>query len=117
MAVNLGFSRKILPILVSRVIFFFFLMCVFTVFLYATGTSQGFMDSSQAILLRIAACLGFSLAVGAVYGIVLDCVLFFSLKKIRFLGGAGLYLLMGSFGALTALGALFITTAAGGSGL
>jgi hypothetical protein len=117
MAADRVFFRRILPILVSRAVFFFFLMCFLTVFLYAIGTVQGFMDSTQIMLLKIAAPLGLFLAAGAVYGIVLDFILFFGLKKIRFLGGAGLYLVMGIFGAVTALGAFFITAAAGGNGL
>jgi hypothetical protein len=107
-------------------------MCLLTVFLYAIGTIQGFMDSTQMMLLRLAAALGFFLAAGSVYSLVMKFTLFFweetrrqdpasaprgersrrakVLRTVKTLGWGILYLVMGALGTVIALAALFIVT-------
>ncbi|MDR2619319.1 MAG: hypothetical protein LBC62_10655 [Treponema sp.] len=138
MAADQGFFRKIFPLFISRGVFFFLLMCLLTVFLYSIGTVQGFMDSTQMMLLRMAGTLGFFLAAGSVYSLVMEFVLVFwenrrqgpasgfrdgssrgakALRTVKALGWGILYLIMGAFGAVTALGALFIVTVSQGNAL
>jgi hypothetical protein len=117
MGVSLPKKKSILVILVKRTVFFFFTMCVFTVFLYCIGTIQGFMEITQQLLLRLTIILGFSLAVGAIYGILLDCWFVFHKKRRRFLGGIGGYIGMGLFGTLIAAAATFIVVISRGNGI
>jgi hypothetical protein len=109
-------KKPFIAILVKRAILFFFLLCVVTAFLYGIGTAQEFMDSTQLMLLRLSVVLGLSLAVGSVYGIALNFWLAFNDRKYRFFTGAGIYILLGIFGALMATLAAFIIVAAGGNG-
>jgi hypothetical protein len=108
-------DSKLFPSLVKRTVLFFFAMCLITIFLYITGTVQGFMDDTQLFLLRLGLGLGILLALSSFYGFVLDLVLFFRKKKIGFIFGAGLYAFLGILGALTAASAGFIISAAEGN--
>jgi hypothetical protein len=110
-----SFKHKFFTILATRVVVFFFLMCLITLFLYTIGTNQGFMDSTQITLLKIAAVLGLMLLAASLYGLALDLFLFFKNHWLRFLGGAGIYLVLGVFGFAAAAVALFIIAAAGGN--
>ncbi|MDR2759762.1 MAG: hypothetical protein LBB78_10335 [Spirochaetaceae bacterium] len=110
-------KKPILAILVKRTVFFFFTMCIFTVFLYGIGTIQGFMDTTQQIMLRLAIIMGFSLAVGSIYGILLDLWFIFLQGKYRFFWGIGGYIGMGVFGAVIAALATFIVAISGGNGV
>jgi hypothetical protein len=94
---------------------FFFMMGAITVLLYAAGTVQGFMDSTQLLLLRLAAAWGALLAAASGYGMVLDAVLFVRGRKLRSLGGFLVYLLLGVAGVAVMAAALFIITAAAGN--
>lgn len=104
----LHLREKILPILTSRTVIFFFVMCLLTVLLYAAGTAQGFVDSTQFALLRLGFVLGIFLAVTAICGFLIDLGRFLRLKKIRYILRAGGYLLLVLFGAFTVLAAMFI---------
>ncbi|MDR2631564.1 MAG: hypothetical protein LBC60_11645 [Spirochaetaceae bacterium] len=108
-------KKPILAILVKRTVFFFFTMCIFTVFLYGIGTIQGFMDTTQHVLLRLSIILGFSLAVGSIYGILLDLWFIFRQGKRRFFWGIGGYIGMGMLGAAIAALATFIVVVSGGN--
>jgi hypothetical protein len=110
-------KKSILVLLVKRTVFFFFTMCVFTVFLYGIGTIQEFMDTTQQIMLRLSIILGFSLAVGSIYGILLDLWVFFYERNRRFLWGIGGYIGMGLFGAAIAAVATFIVVVSRGNGI
>ena len=116
---NINFSRflqeKLLPILVNRVVIFFFLMCLFTLFLYIAGTVQGFIDSTQLFLLRLYVILGIFLSVTSVYGMVLSLARLLKHKKNRYLFRAGGYMLLAIFGVATVLAALFIITVSEGN--
>jgi len=108
-------KEKLLPILISRTVIFFFLMCLFTLFLYFAGTIQGFIDSTQLSLLRLYTILGIFLTVTSVYGMALDLSRLFKHKKTRYLFRAGGYMLLVIFGAATVLAATFIITVSGGN--
>jgi hypothetical protein len=108
-------KKAVIAILIKRAILFFFFLCALTVFLYGVGTAQEFMDRTQLLLLRLSIVFGLSLAVGSAYGIALNCWFAFHDRNYRFFTGAGLYLLLGLFGAAIAILAAFITVAAGGN--
>ena len=100
---------KLLSILVNRAVVFFFIMCVFTLFLYAIGTNQGFVDSTQLSLLKLYSVLAIFLAVMSIFGIIINVIRFLEQKKVRYLLRAGVYFLLALFGAATVLGAMFIS--------
>ena len=115
MKFSLYLKEKLLPTLVNRTVIFFFLMCLFTLFLYFAGTIQGFVDSTQLGLLKVAVVLGIFLTVTSVYSMIFVLMRLFKLKKVRYLLRAGVYMLVAIFGAATVLAALFITTVSGGN--
>jgi hypothetical protein len=108
-------NKPVIAILVKRAILFFFFLCALTVFLYGIGTAQEFMDRTQLMLLRLSVVFGLSLAVCSVYGIALNCYLVFYKRAYRFFTGAGIYIVLGLFGAAIATLAAFIIVAAGGN--
>jgi nitrate/nitrite transporter NarK len=110
-------KKPIIAILVKRTVFFFFILCFLTVFLYGIGTAQEFMDISQIFLLRMAVFLGFFQAVGSLYGLILDLWFVLHDRKYRFLTGAVLYGILGVLGILVAAAGTFIDVAAGGNGV
>ena len=101
-------KEKVLPILASRAVIFFFIMCLLTIFLYAAGTAQGFIDSTQFALIRLYVVLGIFLTVTSGCGMFLNLGRLFSYKKIRYLARAGGYIVLVIFGTLTVLAAMFI---------
>jgi len=101
-------KEKLLPIMANRTVIFFFVMCLLTIFLYAAGTIQGFIDSTQFALIRLYVVLGIFLTVCSGCGMFLNLGLLFRFKKTRYLLGAGLYILLVIFGAATVLLAMFI---------
>ena len=109
-------KENFLPVLVSRTVIFFFLMCLLTLFLYAVGTIQGFIDSTQLSLLRLYGVLGIFLTVTSVYGTILFLRRFFTIKKKRYLFRAGGYLFLTIFGVATVLTVMFIVTVSAGNG-
>ena len=109
-------KEKLLPVLVSRSVIFFLFMCIFTLFIYAIGTSQNFDDSTQLKLLNLYAVLGFFLTTTSISGMVLNLLRFFRMKKPRYLLRAGTYLLLVIFGVATVLGVLVIVTISRGNG-
>ena len=110
-------KEKLLPILVSRTVIFFFLMCIITIFLYLAGTIQGFIDSTQLFLLRLYTVLGIFLSVVSIVGMILNLQRLFRTKKTRYLLRAGVYILMVLFGAATVLAVMFIITVSEGTGV
>ncbi|MDR1597034.1 MAG: hypothetical protein LBR99_04945 [Treponema sp.] len=109
-------KKPFIAILVKRAVLFFFFLCVLVVYLYSIGTVQEFMDRTQLLLLRLSVIFGLSLGVGSIYGIILNVWVGFHNKKYRGLGGIGIYLVFGIFGAAIATLAAFIMVAAGGNG-
>jgi hypothetical protein len=108
-------KKPIIVILVRRAVLFFFFLCVLVVYFYGIGTAQEFMDRTQLLLLRLSVILGLSLAISSLYGTVLNVWLIVHKRKYRFLGAAGLYLVLGIFGIAIATLAAFIMVAAGGN--
>jgi hypothetical protein len=108
-------KKPIIIILVKRAVLFFFFLCALTAFLYGIGTAQEFMDRTQLLLLRLSVVFGLSLGVGSIYGIALNFWLGFQGRKFRFFGEAGLYTILGIFGAVIATLAALIIVAAGGN--
>ncbi|WP_010255534.1 hypothetical protein [Treponema primitia] len=108
-------KKPFIAILVKRAVLFFFLLSLLVVYLYGIGTAQEFMDRTQLLLLRLSVILGLSLAVSSIYGIILNVWIIVHDRKYRLLGGAGLYIALGIFGAVIATLAAFIIVAAGGN--
>jgi hypothetical protein len=106
---------KFLAVTAARVTVFFLLMGMLTVFLYAVGTVQGFMDSTQLLLLRLVVFWGALLGVSSFYGLVLKIVAFAGGRELRSLGGVLVYLVLGIIGLAALTAALFIITAAAGN--
>jgi len=101
------FSRlskdKLLYILVNRTVIFFFIMCLLTLSLYAAGTHQGFVDSTQLFLLRLYENLAIFLMVTSFCGIVLDIQRGTRTKRKRYFFRAGGYLILVVFSIFTVL--------------
>ena len=118
--VSMDFSRlpkeKLLYILVNRTVIFLFVMCLLTLSLYAAGTIQGFIDSTQLFLLKLYEGLGIFLMVTSFCGIVLDIERCFKVKKKRYLLRAGGYLLLVIFSIVTVLAVMAIIALSRGSG-
>ena len=111
------FSNDKLPyMLVNRSVIFLFSCCLLTLFLYAAGTVQTFMDSTQLFLLALYEVLGLLLFLGSAWGIVFDLYRFFKEKKQRYLLRAGGYLLLAAFSIVTVLMVMAITAFSGGMG-
>ena len=108
-------KEKLLPILVNRTVIFFFLACLLTLFLYAAGTVQGFIDSTQLYLLRLYTVLGVFLTAVSILGTILNIGRFFRVKKARYLIRAGVYVFLVIFGIATVLLAVFIVALSGGN--
>ena len=100
-------QRPLLVILIRRAVCFFLCICALAMLLYVVGNFQGFMDSTQAILLRISTAMGIFLVLCCIYGILLDVWMLFH-KEFVYAGGIPLYLVLGVFGAVMAAVAQFI---------
>lgn len=92
-------KEKLLYILVNRTVIFFFLMCLLTLFLYAAGTSQVFIDSTQLALLKLCESLGIFLMVTSACGMALDVGRFIKTRRKRYALRAGGYALLVIFAA------------------
>ena len=84
-------------------------------FLYAAGTVQGFIDSTQLSLLRLYVFLGIFLSAASVWGMILELRRLFKAKTLRFLFQAVIYLFFVFFGSATVFAAMFIITISGGN--
>jgi hypothetical protein len=91
-------------------------MCLLTLVLYAAGTVQGFIDSTQLYLLRVYTVLGIFLTITSIGGIILDLGRFVRIKKARYLLRAGGYAFLVIFGAVTVTAVIFIIVLSAGSG-
>jgi hypothetical protein len=110
------FKEKLLFILVNRTVILFFIICLLTLFLYAIGTIQDFIDSTQLFLLKLYETFGIFLFVTSLFGMVLDLGRLIKMKKIRYLLRSGGYLLLVIFSVVTVLAVMTIITLSGGSG-
>jgi hypothetical protein len=109
-------KKPVIAILVKRTVLFFFFLSALTVFLYAIGTAQEFMDRTQLLLLHMAVILGLCLAMDSLFGVILNLWFFVHNRKPQFFRSAGIYLITGAFGAVMAMAAAFIIVASGGNG-
>jgi len=94
--------KPLIVLLVKRTVLFLSVVCALIIFLYAIGTVQEFLDSTQIGLLRAASSLGLLVAAGAAYGCVLDVWAAVALRNRRFLLGSGAYLLTAALGLAAA---------------
>lgn len=108
-------KEKLLPILVNRTSIFLIIMCLLTLFLYLTGTIQGFADTTQFVFLRLYAVLAIFLTTTSICGIVINFLRFKREKKARYFLRAGLYFLLVVFCAVTVLAVLFVFVLAKGT--
>ena len=108
-------KERLLPIMVNRAAIFFFVMSILTMFLYAIGTNQGFVDSTQFGLLRLYAILAIFLTTTSICGLALNLLRFSVHKKIRFILRAGSYLFFIFFGTITVLAVMVIFTVSAGA--
>ena len=108
-------KAKLLPILISRTVIFFFVLCLLTLFLYAAGTVQGFIDSTQLTLLSVYVVLGIFLTIASIGGVIVNLGRYFKNRKVRYIFRAGGYMLLMIFGVITVLAVLFIITVASGN--
>jgi hypothetical protein len=108
-------QKPLIALLIKRTVIFFFGLCVLSLFLYGVGTTQGFMDKTQFLLLRLIIVLGIFQGVGSVYGIICDIWLFCTQRLVSYLGGIGAYMLIGLCGIGIAAFAAFIVVVTRGN--
>jgi hypothetical protein len=92
-------------------------MCLLTLFLYAAGTIQEFIDSTQLALLNLYSTLGILLIISSIAAATLNFIRFAKTKKKRYVFRAGAYLLIIIFGGLSVFAVAAIIAVSGGSGV
>jgi hypothetical protein len=108
-------QRPLVGLLVKRGTLFLALICALAVFLYAVGTMQGFMDSTQLFLLRLASFCALFLIPLCILGAAMDIPAAFRRPAaLRYLGGAFAYILLGAASAALAAAVSFILILVGG---
>lgn len=108
-------QRPLVGLLIKRGSLFLTLVCALAVFLYVVGTRQGFMDSTQLILLRLASLCAIFLIPLCLIGAAMDIPAAFRRPVcLRYLAGAFAYLLLGAVSAALAAGVSFILVLVGG---
>ena len=110
-----GLKDRILPVLINRATVFFVSMSVLTLFLYAIGTMQGFVDSTQFALLRFYSILAVFLITTAIFGLVLNVMRYIRQRKKRYIFRSIVYFFLALFGVATVLAVMFIFTMAEGN--
>lgn len=95
--------KPLIALLVKRAVLFMFVSCALALFLYAVGTAQDFLESTQLLLLRLSYLLALMLAIGALYGLLLDLFFAFRLRRKAFLLGVLSYALLAAIAVLVAL--------------
>ena len=103
-------KEKLHHILANRVVIFFFVLCLLTLFLYMAGTVQGFIDSTQLSLLSFYTILGIFLTITSLYAMVLNIRRLLKTKKTRYLIRALGYVFLVLFGIISELVIMFIIT-------
>lgn len=108
-------DRRTFFILLRAAILFFFGLCLFSLFLYAAGTRQGFTDETQMLLLGLSRVLGLILSICSVLGLVFCALLLIGGGRLRLVLRMGAYLLLCIFGMAVELAVSFILAVAGGT--
>ncbi|MCL2007986.1 MAG: hypothetical protein FWG77_07860 [Treponema sp.] len=96
-------KERILPILINRTSISFFIICLFTLFLYAAGTAQGFIDSTQFTLLSFYVIAGIFLGFSALAGFIINMGRLIKNKKKSYFFRACGYLFLVIFSIITIL--------------
>jgi hypothetical protein len=108
-------KKPIIALLVKRTVLFFFFSSIIIILLYVVGTIQGFMESTQLILLRVLAIMSIFLSIGALYGGLLDVGFLFIKHRKQSFWGIISYLLMVLFGVTVSVIASFMLVLVGGN--
>jgi ABC-type transport system involved in multi-copper enzyme maturation permease subunit len=108
-------DRQILFSLSRTAVIFFLGLCLFSLFLYAAGTRQGFADNTQLFLLGLSRNLGLALSICSIWGIFFCVFLIIRGPRLRLALRMGLYLLLCFFGIAVNLLVSFIIAAAEGN--
>jgi len=118
---GMDFSRfskeKLLPILIKRAVILFFILCLFTLILYATGIIREFADSTQLSILSFYVIPGIFLAVTSIAGMILTLKWLIKIRKFRYLLGFLAYLFLTVFSTISVLAVKFILTLTAGNGV
>jgi hypothetical protein len=111
-----GDSRVFFTLFKAAILFFWGL-CLFSLFLYAAGTRQGFTDDTQLLILRLSRDLGLALSICSVWGGIFSSILIFrgSVPRLRLALGIGACLVLCVFGIAVSFTVSFIIAAAGGN--
>lgn len=110
------FSReKLLYSAVNRTVSFFFFMSLLTLFLYAAGTAQEFIDSTQLFLLRLYRAFAIFLILTSIFGGLLAYDRFAKSGRKRYLLRAGGYVLLVIFTAATIFAVMAIIALSSGN--
>jgi hypothetical protein len=108
-------TESLFFMLFKGTVLFALFFCLFSLFLYAAGTRQGFTDETQIFLLRLSLNLGLVLSICSVCGIGFCLLRIFYSPHLRHILMAGAYLCLGAFGLAVSLLASFIIAASGGN--
>lgn len=108
-------KKPLIALLVKRTVFFFFSFSLLITFLYIVGTIQGFMETTQTILLRLLVIMGIFLSIGALYGSIMDAGFILINHRRRFILGIISYLLLVMFGVTISVISSFILVLTGGN--
>ena len=91
-------------------------MCLLILILYAAGTIQEFIDSTQLSLLRLYVFLGISLVISSIYSTILNLGQLIETKQVHYLFRACGYVFLVVFGVATVLVVMFIIIISEGNG-
>jgi hypothetical protein len=108
-------NKRIFFTLLKGGILFFLGLCLFSLFLYAAGTRQGFTDRTQLLLLRLSRDLGFALSFCSAWGLIFCFFRISRGPRLRLVLGIGACLALCAFGFAVNLLASFIIAATGGN--
>jgi hypothetical protein len=108
-------KKPLIALLVKRTVLFFFFSSVMIILLYIVGTIQEFMESTQIILLRFLVIMSIFLAIGALYGGLLDAGFLIIKRQTQYLFGLFSYFLMIVIGIVISLIASFLLVLIGGN--
>jgi hypothetical protein len=96
--------------LVKRITIFLFSLTLLTCLFYVIGNIQGFLDSTQRMLLDLTRFFGLAALVSAFYGFAINAVLVFRERNARYLLSGLQYLLVALVDAGIAVFVAFISS-------
>ncbi|HCM26160.1 MAG: hypothetical protein A2Z99_11855 [Treponema sp. GWB1_62_6] len=107
--------KPLIVLLVKRTAVFLLAVCALLVFIYAIGTAQDFLDSTQSFIIRGLSAIGLLLAVGSAYGFAIDIWIAVASRATRHLFGALSYLVLVFIGLGAAAFSAFLLSAIAGN--